>query len=679
MGSGATMPVARLSMNDPHAIFLTEFLVSAEELVARLAAEMERLRFDPANAGDLKPLLRGFHSLKGNSSFLPDCPITPLAHAAEDAVEAVRDGFVDPARLVQPLTATLDCIELRLEEYRLRGAPAPPSAREQELAAAMRALAAAEGEQAGLTSRYFFAGEDVTEALALITEAERGGIDKVRLANVRDRLRRLAAAGGASGAAELDTHAEPDSRALLHWLAERAVRVPVAKNAKSLANTPRAEGSEPPRGGVVPRHFAVEASIVDEFLEHAVELRLFGERIAHLDRRLHEIVDVPARRPDAGDNRRLLEHLATELRAAHNAFMPLASRLQERLLAIRRVPVKRLLDRHAAMIRDLGPRLGKEVEVVLDGATTRVDKSIIEQLEAPLTHMVRNALDHGLESWEARRAQEKPSAGTIMLRASTEGQWFVLEVADDGAGIDAAALRRSAVERGFLDASAAARMSDEQVMHLVFLPGLSCRREVNEFSGRGIGMDEVFATVRQLRGTIRIRSEAGRGTSFIIKVPDTGFAIVRCVPVRVGKVSFFIPHDTTRRWSDCGIDPERDGPLIELADIAPHLGAARDGFVSTPSDETGRAGPGVASVGRSLIVVLEGGGRRFGLHIDEVGREVDVVARPLDRELVRAPLWSMAALGEEGETRLVLDVDGVAAHLPAVGLRSAGSVIPDVG
>jgi two-component system chemotaxis sensor kinase CheA len=658
-------------MSDSYSIFLTEFLSSAEELVARLAAELEGLRSDPEGGRDLTPLLRGFHSLKGNSSFVPDCPMTPLAHAAEDAIEAARDGFVAPVRLLDPLTAALDCFVMRIEEYRRAGGPAPVTPREQEIVAVLCKLAAADGERAGISSRYFFAGEDVTEALALIHQAELGGVDPSRLRALHDRIRDLAAASGASGGAEFEQDREPDPRALMRWLAERAVRVPVAKGKTPLLAR-GGRGWEAARGALLPQHFTVDAEIVDEFLEHAVELRLFSERLARLDRKLREIVDMPAELPARAGRRGQLDQLAAELRAANHAFIPLAARLQERLLAIRRVPVKRLLDRHAAMIRDLAPRLGKEVAVVVVGGSTRVDKSIVEQLEPSLTHMVRNAVDHGLETPPERAAQNKPARGSMTLHAKSEGQWLVLEVGDDGAGIDAAALRRSAVERGFLDGATAAGMSDEQVIHLVFLPGLSSRREVSELSGRGVGMDEVFATVRQLRGTIRVDSVRGQGTKFVIKVPDTGFAVVRCVPARVGELRFLIPHDATRRWSDTGIDPERDGPLIELADVAPHLEADWLRRARTPP-----AAAGHPSGGGRLIVVLESGGRRLGLHVDEVGREMDVVVRPLDRELVRAPLWSMAALGEEGETRLVLDVEGLAALLPAARARLLPPAMPD--
>ncbi len=652
-------------MNDPYAIFLIEFLNSAEELMARVRAELDQLRASTDEAPDLTALMRGFHSLKGNSSFVPDCPITPLAHVAEDVVSAAREGAVDPEQLIEPLTAAIDCIEMRLEEYR-RGEPVvPPTSREQEILSSLRTVSENAGGRRP-SSRYFFAGEDVTEDLEFLGRELQNSADAPRLGAIRDRLARLAAASGASGIDDLGGDAEPDARSLLRWLADRAVRVPLAKGA-SLLRGMSSSGGGGPRGSLVPRHFTIDAQVVDEFLDHAVELRVFGERMARLDRRLREMVETPGvsrgDRPDVE-----LERVACELRAVTSAFAPLAARLQARLLAIRRLPVKRLLERHAAMIRDLAPKLGKEVEVVIEGGLTPVDKSIMEQLEAPLTHMVRNAVDHGLESPGGRSAQGKSSRGRIVLRASTEGQWFILEVADDGPGIDVEALRRSAVERGFLSAESARHMSDEQVMHLVFLPGLSCRREVNELSGRGIGMDQVFATVRQLRGSVRIHSEPGQGSRFVIQVPDTGFAVVRCVPVRVGDMSFFIPHDATRRWTDSGIDPERDGPLITLAEIAHHLGIAEERLIRTRKgdpEETGRAGKRSRS-GRGLIVVLEGRGRRFGLEVDEVGSEADVVARPIDRELVRAPLWCLAALGEEGETRLVLDVDGLAAILPAL-------------
>ncbi len=663
----------RTSMDESNAPFLTEFLSSAEDLVARLAAELETLRADAEGGRDLTPLLRGFHSLKGNSSFIPDCPLTPLAHAAEDAIEAARDGFVAPARLLEPLRTALDCCEMRLAEYRRAGTVAPMTPREGEIAAALARLATADGERAGITSRYFFAGADVTDALGDLHQAELGRLDPIRLDALRDRLRELAAAGGASGSTELDRDRTIDPRALMRWLAERAVRVPVAKGSAPLLQR-AGPGWEAARGELLPRHFTIEADTADEFLEHAVELRLFGERLARLDRTLRELVEGPAGRAARTERTeyRELDQLAAELRAAHHAFAPLAARLQERLLAIRRVPVKRLLDRHAALIRDLAPRLGKEVTVAVVGGAIRADKSIVEQLEPPLTHLVRNAVDHGLETPAERAARSKAARGSITLRATSEGQWFVLEVADDGAGIDATALRRSAVERGFLDGATAAGMTDEQIIQLVFLPGLSARREVNELSGRGVGMDEVFATVRQLRGTISIDSERGQGTRFIIKVPDTGFAVVRCVPVRVGELRFLIPHDATRRWTEADFDPERDGPLLELAQVAPQLGS--EWLERGPGRQAAARARGA---GRRLIVVLESGGRRFALHLDEVGSEMDVVVRPLDRDLVRASLWSMAALGAAGETQLVLDVDGLAALLPVARVRPLSPVLPE--
>jgi two-component system chemotaxis sensor kinase CheA len=306
------------------------------------------------------------------------------------------------------------------------------------------------------------------------------------------------------------------------------------------------------------------------------------------------------------------------------------------------------------MTRELGRRIGKEVEVVVEGRDTRVDKTILEKLDAPLTHLVRNALDHGLEPPEARLAAGKPRRGTVTLRAARDGEHVLLEIGDDGRGIDVAAVRRAAVERGVLSEPQAARLSDADAIQLIYRPGLSSRRAATELSGRGYGLDEVETAVRRMRGTIQVGSEPGRGARFRIRIPDAGLGIVPCIRVRVGKRSFLIPREATRLWTHGEIDPETGGPFVDLAAFLDQLEGKRDLSTSPPDQE---AWP--------LKVVLETHGRRLVVGIDEVGQEEGIVARPLPRELTRAPLWSMAAVRGNQDIELVLDVAGLADYVLA--------------
>jgi two-component system chemotaxis sensor kinase CheA len=721
-------------MEDPNAIFFAEFLNSAEGLVDRLASDLEDLRGSSAPADDvLTALLRGFHSLKGNSSFVPDCPMTPLAHAAEEAVEAVRSGRLFPDSLVAPLAEATECLQMRLVEYSEVGSAAPCSDRELEAIAALKGLAEpVDGEPTG--PRYHYAGEDVTDLLELLDEAEeaaRAGVEgaakDVRLAAATARLLKLAAVEGASSG--LWAAASDGPGALFRWLVDRVElrRAPVFRptapptpkpqlewatpeqtgdapstetespanpagetdSAQAVRGSDSASGStsdsasdsasaddqflagagfanESPAGlasgpieavrgnvGLVPRRFQVDADVVDGFLDYAGELRVLADRTAHLDERLRELA-VPL--DVAPEWSRASDQFAADFRAFRGEFDMLAGKLQRSLLDIRQVPVKRLLARHADLIRRLARQLGKQVDPVIEGGETRADKTIIEQLEIPLTHMVRNSIDHGLENSSARVRAGKAPRGAVTLRADTQGEYFTLEVIDDGRGIDFEALRRVAVGRGLLTEREAVNLSESE---LLFRSGLSSREAATELSGRGVGMDVVRAAVRQMGGTVEVVSEPGRGARFAIKVRSAGLSSVPCVPVRVGTYRFFIPHEATRAWFAEEAGVAVDAPFLDLSNILPELPGFAEEFVAGNGAAAGGDRPGDASTG-GFVVVLESGGEAFHLRVDEAGQKMDVVAQPLDQSLMQAPYWSMASVGGDQEIRLILDVDELA-------------------
>ena len=237
--------------------------------------------------------------------------------------------------------------------------------------------------------------------------------------------------------------------------------------------------------------------------------------------------------------------VAKDLKEAGSNISRIADELQTSVMSIRMLPVKTVFQRFPRLVRDLARSLGKEVRLVIEGEGIELDKTILEQIGDPLVHVIRNAVDHGLEPPEERRAKGKDATGQLTLRAFHEAGGVVIEVTDDGRGLDADALKRKAVEKGLLTPEAAAAMSEEAAFQLVFLPGLTTAAKVTDVSGRGVGMDVVRSNVRNLQGTIEIRSKVGRGTTFLIKLP-TSLMISKGILLEAGANEYILPLSNIR-------------------------------------------------------------------------------------------------------------------------------------
>jgi two-component system chemotaxis sensor kinase CheA len=342
--------------------------------------------------------------------------------------------------------------------------------------------------------------------------------------------------------------------------------------------------------------------------------------------------------------RRLLELTgSTELLEAHGEVDRLSVDLQELVMKSRLVPLRATFRQHLRTLRDLCAGSGKHARLVLEGEDVEVDLSVIEHVRDPLTHMVRNALDHGIEPPHVRTAQGKSPAGTIALRARHEAGTIVIEIEDDGAGLD----RERILERARAAGMDAARLDDDRLQQLVFEPGFSTAEEVTELSGRGIGLDVVRRNVQALRGTIAIRSRHGRGTVITLRLPLT-LAIIDGFAVGVGGETYVLPLDSV---AEC----------FELP-----AGAAEDGRGGGVLDLRGSALPylrlselvgGAASGGRQHVVVLRPDeGRVAGLVVDELYGDAQTVIKPLGRLFKELPGIAGSAILPSGRVALILDV-----------------------
>lgn len=339
-----------------------------------------------------------------------------------------------------------------------------------------------------------------------------------------------------------------------------------------------------------------------------------------------------------------------ELERAVSSLDLATARLQSAVMRTRMQPVGKVFSRFNKLARDVARSLAKEVELEVIGADTELDRNLVEALADPLVHLVRNAIDHGVETPALREATGKSRVGNVRLAAQQEGDFVSIEINDDGAGIDPERLRAKAREKGLIEPETAARLSSEECLQLIFLPGFSTKQAVTDISGRGVGMDVVQSRIRELSGQIQIQSELGRGSRFLIRVPLT-LAILPTLLIAAGQDVYALPlarvvevlHAPAKalRWFDGRLILDRKHTTLPLVDLRHWLGVdAEDGALLT-------------------VVLLQAGESRFGLVVDQViGRE-EVVIKPLPKVLRGLPGYAGATLIGDGRMALILDVDGL--------------------
>ncbi|ALQ01753.1 hybrid sensor histidine kinase/response regulator [Pseudomonas brassicacearum] len=358
-----------------------------------------------------------------------------------------------------------------------------------------------------------------------------------------------------------------------------------------------------------------------------------------------------------GDARRLLaetQQLLAQKTAELDEFAWQASQraqvLYDTALACRMRPFADVLSGQARMVRDLGRSLGKQVRLEIEGEKTQVDRDVLEKLEAPLTHLLRNAVDHGIESPELRILAGKPAEGLIRLRASHQAGLLVLELADDGAGVDLDRVRRSIVERGLSPEQTAASLSEEELLTFLFLPGFSLRDKVTEVSGRGVGLDAVQHMVRQLRGAVVLEQTAGEGSRFHLEVPLT-LSVVRSLVVEVGDEAYAFPLAHIERM--CDLAPE-DIVQVEGRQHFWHEGR-HIGLVAA-SQLLNR--PATKGSSQTLkVVVIRERETIYGVAVERFIGERTLVVLPLDERLGKVQDISAGALLDDGSVVLIVDVE----------------------
>jgi two-component system chemotaxis sensor kinase CheA len=343
--------------------------------------------------------------------------------------------------------------------------------------------------------------------------------------------------------------------------------------------------------------------------------------------------------------------LAKDLSESSALLARTTNEIQESIMKVRMVPIGQVFDRFPRVVRDLSKARGKEIQLVIDGAETDLDKTIVDEVGEPLMHLVRNCVDHGIEPADVREARGKPRHGTIKLNAYHEGNQVIVEISDDGSGIDLQRVREKAIRLGVIDESA--RLTDREIVELIFTPGFSTADQVTDVSGRGVGMDVVKKNILRLKGVFDVDSVYGEGTRFTMKLPLT-LAIIQALLVRVADELYSIPLDAvieSQRIDAADVRTVHGGEVITLrGQVVPLIRVAEFFRLGTPRDAD-----------KVMIVIVGLQGRQVGLVVDSFQGEQEIVIKPLSDVIGRIAGISGATILGNGSISLIIDVHSLVA------------------
>lgn len=593
---------------------LSDFLIEAGEMLSDVDSKLMELEKYPADSKLLNEIFRGFHTIKGGAGFLNATELVGICHITENLFDKLRN---------RELTLTAELMDVifaaTAEVRKMFGAlqrNVQPDAAPVEMVAALKAAltgqktapaaksAAAPAARAGSTPP---AGPDSVDWDALYTALT--GTDIVaQVGAVRDPEKIAAAVSE-----------EESTRAAF---GRRSTDVPGTTVGRREGDVPVKEAKE--------STIRVDTDRLDQVLNLSGEIGLTKNRLTHL-------------RSDIIQGRNDAETLH-DLDQAVSQLDTLVVNLQNAVMKTRMQPIGRLFKKYPRLARDLARSLGKEVELVLVGEETEMDKTMIEDLNDPLVHLVRNAVDHGVETIEGRVAAGKPEKSMVELSARQEGDHILITIADDGRGMRPEVIRNKAIEKGLITSDVANTLDEAQCLELIFLPGFSTKEEISSVSGRGVGMDVVKTNIQKLNGVVNIHSEVGKGTVITVQLPLT-LAILPVLILRLGEQSFAVPLSMVREI--LSVTPEQlqkvsgRATMVVRGEVLPVLPLAQlIGWEQSGTPEVG--------------VLMQFGNNSFILSADSFAGHDDVVIKSLDT--FRPKGVAGVTMSSEGDIVLILDI-----------------------
>jgi len=650
------------------------FVLECEDHLEGIERDALALERDPESTGSLDSLFRAVHSIKGNTGLLlgqvkgvelvathPLQMLLRVTHALESLLDPFRGvtGGTLSAETIQTALDTCDAVRilLRLLTHNDAGGfpspellnrlgvrtPAAPNVQTlygrgaaflnttsqciEMIAGCLRRMED-EREPSGTVLATYLRGLTTLSAAAQYWKSVELQEPLAQQLRIVDAAMRAGAALSSQERSSLD-RAFQDTRIILGRISPQAdASDVVAPTAPLLTKAP----AQPSDASAAPSTIRIDQDKLDRLMRVVGELLVARGAFPLLVQKLNNGADGSLVVKDLKDTGSNISRIADELQAS--------------VMSIRMLPVKTVFQRFPRLVRDLARSLGKEVHLVIEGEGIELDKTILEQIGDPLVHLVRNAVDHGLEPAEERRAQGKDTSGKLILRALHEAGGVVIEVTDDGQGLDAGALKRKAVEKGLLTLEAAAAMSEEAAFQLVFLPGLTTAAKVTDVSGRGVGMDVVRSNVRNLQGAIEIRSKLGQGTTILIKLP-TSLMVSKGILLEAGAQEYVLPLNNIRDMVKLPSEETHEYQGLTLAEVR--------GTTYSIFSLAKMLGLAPATTPELSVAIIEAGTVKYGLVVDKFLTEVEVLVKPLAGNLEQCKEFQGAAIMGDGRVVLVLN------------------------
>jgi len=597
-----------------------EFLIESQEGLDRMERCLTDLEERPNDTGLLAEIFRSVHTIKGTTGFLGFKRLEKLAHAGENLLGLLREGKLAADRAI--ITGLLQLLD------GLRSILKTIEAADSE----------GEGEDAALIARLEeLQAPKLTQAQAKQRARLRAGVKPPIAPTAGPQL------GAASSAPPAATAAPPSAPPLPAAQAPEPAKAAQEQAAAPSAKAPvesEGDAAKPRSLGMGPGTAAESTLRVDVTLLNRM-MNLVGELV--LTR--NQVLQATAADAKMTMLSRRLDMVTADLR--------------ESVMKARMQPVSNIFSKMPRIVRDLSQSLGRRVRLQMEGQETELDKSLLEAIKDPLTHAVRNSLDHGIEPPEVRQAAGKDPEGTLKLRASQEGSHVVIEVFDDGAGIAVEKVRQKVIERGVITPERAAQLGERELLQLIFLPGLSTATAVTNVSGRGVGMDVVRTNVEKIGGKVEIDSRAGKGTTLRLRIPLT-LAIIPALIVRSMKQSFALPQGALLELVH--VPPEQAAATIEWMEGAPLYRLRGKLLPLVFLDRLLMPGGEhkFATERDNFIAVLDADGRRFGLVVDGLADPEEIVVKPLSAVLKDIGLFSGATVLGNADLALILDPGAIA-------------------
>ena len=685
---------------------LQDFLVEAGEILELLSEQLVELENDVDNADLLNAIFRGFHTVKGGAGFLALTELVDVCHGAENIFDLLRNGQRSVnADLMDTILSALDTVN---DMFVLVQNKEPLIAAEDSLLAELKRLSVPEDQDAPQVIEDI-APEPVVETPIEPVEqesTESNSADEMSEDEFERLLDELHGGGAPSStSSKSDTDSSPvitnsddisddEFESLLDELhGQGAFSAEVSNSAstpsvssdeinddefESLLDELHGKGNAPKPGATsslpeekaTPQQPVKKEPVAKPAAVKAAAKPAAKSKAAPASKKAPQPATPQGETTVRVDTKRLdiIMNMVGELVLVRNRLTSLGlvsddenlskavsnldavtTDLQGAVMKTRMQPIKKVFGRFPRVVRDLARSLDKDIQLILEGEDTDLDKNLVEALADPLVHLVRNSVDHGIELPADREAMGKPRQGSVILSASQEGDHILLTIKDDGAGMNAEKLKGIAIERGVLDADAASRMPDKEAFSLIFAPGFSTKTEISEVSGRGVGMDVVKTKIAQLNGTVNIDSEMGVGTILEIKVPLT-LAILPTLMVVVGKQTFALSLAAVNEIFHLDLTKTNnvDGQLTIIVREKAIPLFYLDQWLVRDCENTPRD--------KGHVVIVQVGNQQVAFVVDRLIGQEEVVIKPLDRLLHGTPGMAGATITSDGGIALIIDI-----------------------